>query len=477
MTKRTRTILFSTCIVLFLIIAPSMVLYSQGYRFDFDSRKIVQTGGLFFKVWPKSAKIYLDGKLKKKTDFLFGSALIENLLPGKYEIQIKKEGFHLWKKTLEVREKQVTELKNVFLIPENPTFNVLAKNVDYFWVSPDKKKIIFKGIGENGWALKILELETGVITHLFDEKDFKKEKGAGVEILDLKYSPDSKKILLKIEEDKEEKYFISSIEEAPANLIPLDFLDSNPPTTPRSQPTHPKKGEREISFNPGNPQKIFFSRGDKLFEADFLKKEKRQILENLITSEISDKNIFFVSDEGFLFKTDLSGVIQERLNSEPFVLKNEAQYQIHLKGKDIFLLENDVVYFLNKDSEKFEKLFEGIENLEISPDFKKIVYFSDHEIWILFLEEILDQPQKKAGEKLFLTRFSEKIDKVFWYTSHYLIFNVGNNIKVAEVDDRDRINIVDLAEFKEPKIFFNEVGKKLYVLDGRNLFVSKKLLP
>lgn len=462
MTKRTRTILFFICLLLFLIIGPSVVLYYMGYRFDFDSRKIVQTGGLFFKVWPKSARIYLDSKLKKKTDFLFGSALIEDLLPGKYEIQIKKEGFHPWKKTLEVREKQVTELKNVFLIPENPVFNLLAKNVNYFWPSPGGKKIILKGIAEGSWALKILELETGVITHLFDEKDFKKEKGARVEILDLKYSPDSKQILLEIKEGKEKEYFISSIEETPTNLIPLDFLG---------------KDVEKILFNPRNPQKIFFSSEDKLFEADFLKKEKSQILENLITFEISEGNIFFLSDDGFLFKTDLSGQIQERVNSEPITPNNEAKYQIFIKGKNIFLLENDVVYSLNKDSEKFEKLFEGIKDLEISPDFKKIFLFTDREIWILFLEEILEQPQRKAGEKLFLTRFSEKIDKVFWYTSHYLIFSTGSEIKVAEIDDRDRINIVDLTEFRKPKIFFNGVDKKLYVLDEKNLFVSEKLLP
>jgi len=83
MTKKTRTILFLICLFLFLLIAPSAIFYSQGYRFDFDSKKITQTGGLFLKVFPKSAEIYLDGKLKKKTDFFFGSILIENLLPKK----------------------------------------------------------------------------------------------------------------------------------------------------------------------------------------------------------------------------------------------------------------------------------------------------------------------------------------------------------------------------------------------------------
>ena len=68
MTKRTRTILFSICAILFLLIAPSVVLYSQGYRIDFESKRIVQIGGFYFKVWPKNAQVLIDGKLEKKTD-------------------------------------------------------------------------------------------------------------------------------------------------------------------------------------------------------------------------------------------------------------------------------------------------------------------------------------------------------------------------------------------------------------------------
>ena len=86
MTERTRTILFLICLFLFLLIAPVTIFYSQGYRFDIDSKKITQTGGLFLKIEPKQVEIYINGKLKKKTDFFFGSALIENLLPRKYKI-------------------------------------------------------------------------------------------------------------------------------------------------------------------------------------------------------------------------------------------------------------------------------------------------------------------------------------------------------------------------------------------------------
>ena len=115
--------------------------------------------------------------------------------------------------------------------------------------------------------------------------------------------------------------------------------------------------------------------------------------------------------------------------------------------------------------------------MKVSPDLKKVVYFNDHEIWLLFLENSFDQPWKKAKEKVFLTRFSEKIGDLFWFTAHYLIFNTNSKIKIVEIDDRDGLNIYELAEYKEPKIFFNDFNKKIYLLSEGKFLVSEKLLP
>ena len=84
MTKKNRIILIYILILLFFLTTPPTILYSQGYRFDIADKKITSTGGLFLKVLPRNANIFLDNVLADKTDFLFGSVLIENLLPEKY---------------------------------------------------------------------------------------------------------------------------------------------------------------------------------------------------------------------------------------------------------------------------------------------------------------------------------------------------------------------------------------------------------
>jgi len=420
---------------LFLSVAPLIIFYSQGYRFDLESKRITQTGGLFLRVIPKSVEIYLNyhspaaPELMKKSDFFFGTALIENLLPKKYKIKVIKEGYYPWEKSLEIREKEVTEAKNIVLIPENPDFSILTGEAKDFWFSPDEKKIILFEENEKGWSLKLYDLERKVKSHLINEEDI---SGEAVDLLDLKFLPDSKKIKLKVGTGEQLKYFTLEIDK-----IPPVLTESEEPSPP---------------------------------------------FENALTYQTIDQDVYYLNELGHLLKND------ERLTEKPFPVKKETDYELNIwQGGDaapeyVFLREGQILYQFNPESKSFEKFFEPIKNLKISPDYKKIVYFSDYEIWVLFLKEIADQPPRQDGEQLFLIRLSEKIDDVFWFNSNYLVFNTKDKIKIAEIDDRDRVNIVDFsqpgtARGEIEKAFWNQFDKRLYILSEGNLYQSKKLLP
>jgi len=490
MTRKTKNILFLILLILFLTAAPLTVFYSLGWRFDWKTKRAIQPGVFYFKVWPKNVQIYLDGELKEKTDFFFGSVLIENLLSKKYDVEIKKEEFHIWKKTLEIKKGEVTEAKNIVLIPENPNFTVMIKKTKDFFFSPDGKKIILREEDDKNqsWALKLFELDKNVKSHLIDERDISKgevhpvrdsENGGetqtkgisnGVQLFNLKFSPNSKTVLLKVQTKENLIYYLLEIDKTPAVLTSLDFLNSS---------------AEEVYFNPENPRKLFTllpptaetgKGGGELNEVDLVdQKISLTPLKDIISCSIFNESIYYLNSSGFLFNTDLSFNQEERLNIIAFPLKKKAKYKITASNSKILLEEDDTLYIFNRDKKSFQKFFESVKNFKFSSDSKKLVYFNDYEIWVLFLEKKYGQPQKEAGEQLFITRFSEKIDNVFWYTDHYLIFNAGDKLKIAEIDDRDKINIVDLAEFKNPEIFW--ANKKLYVLSEENLYVSVELTP
>jgi len=56
-------------------------------------------------------------------------------------VEVKKDGYHPWQKSLNVIEKQVTEAKYLTLIPQNVPFNRIVENISRFWLSPDGKSL------------------------------------------------------------------------------------------------------------------------------------------------------------------------------------------------------------------------------------------------------------------------------------------------------------------------------------------------
>jgi len=150
MRQKWRKILFLSLIFLFLISAPLIILYSQGIRFDFNRKRFTQTGAIFLKVVPKEVDVYLNGKYFKQTDFLWGTLRIKNLIPKKYFIELKKEGFFPWKKEVEVKEKLVTEFIQIVLFPKKTEFQKIdIKKRDFLALKEKKRFLSCKEIEKN----------------------------------------------------------------------------------------------------------------------------------------------------------------------------------------------------------------------------------------------------------------------------------------------------------------------------------------
>ncbi|MCX6764989.1 MAG: hypothetical protein NT148_00405, partial [Candidatus Nealsonbacteria bacterium] len=73
--------------------------------------------------------------------------------------------------------------------------------------------------------------------------------------------------------------------------------------------------------------------------------------------------------------------------------------------------------------------------------------------------------------------FKEKINNLLWLNDFYVVFNIGNQIKIAETDDRDQINIIDFANYPNPEIFWNKNDRIFYVFSDSNLYSFENLIP
>jgi hypothetical protein len=428
MNKKTRTILFLICFLIFILVTPLAVLYSQGYRLDFNPSegwiRISQAGGLFLKVTPRQVDVYVDDKLIKRTDFFFGSILVENLLPKKHKITVKKQDYHNWEKTLEIKEKQVVEIKNIILFPEQINVNLLSDKTEKIWLSLDQKKIISLEKEEQTWALKSYDLTRNIKSHLLDQADLAKQE---TEIINLIFSQDSKTVELEV-----------------------GFKNN------LNQEIYIKKFILEIDKEkPGLTEKT-------------MSNDLAENIENIVCYKIINNDLYYLDNSGYLFKN------QEKLNQTSFPIE-EKQYSLEIFQEFIFLQEDETVYQFNSDQKNFEIFFEKINFFKISPDRNKLTFFSDYEIWLFFLKDDFGPPERKINQKLLLTRISDQIKDVSWLNDHYLIFIADNQIKVAEIDDRDKVNVVNLLNLETInqsgnfiKTAFSLFDKKIYFLLENN---------
>jgi hypothetical protein len=412
---------------LFLILTPTVILYSQGYRIDFNLSqgkfKFVQTGGLYIKSLPKTVEVTLNDKKTKRTSLLTGSALIKNLIPENYKVEISKEGYKNWEKSLEIQEQKVTEAKNIILFLEDFHFKSLTEKVENFWLLPSGEKLItLEPSFENpeNWSLKLFDLEEEIKSYLISENDIYIE---GVEFFGLDFLKEE--ILLNLAFKEQEKKFSLDLSSIPPSLEEVE--------------------------------------------------EEKTPNYSLSYKEVNDK-IYYLDNSGHIYQTDKTFQPRMRITENPFPVKQETPYEIEFFSGHFFLKEKDELYFLKEGSGEFKKVFSNTSGIKASPNEDKVVIFSDREIKVLFLNDIEEQPKRKTGEEILITRLSKEIKNVFWINPDYLIFTSGNTIKVSEIDTRDNINTYEMGVFKEPKLIWNERDKKIYVLSQNHLYVSEKRL-
>lgn len=127
-----RAIAFYIALLLFCTLLPIMLSYSLGYKIDYRKFKIYKTGLIYLKSAPTGASIYVNGKLQ--TDIT--PAKIEELRPGSYMVEVKREGFYPWQKELIVKPNMVTKADEIVLFPITKEMVIVGGNeVRHFAIS------------------------------------------------------------------------------------------------------------------------------------------------------------------------------------------------------------------------------------------------------------------------------------------------------------------------------------------------------
>ena len=112
LTKPFRIFLLFFFIFLFCVLSPVIIMYTAGYRYDWQNGLLKETGAISIDIEPNDAVMLLNGvKITAKMP-----VRLNNIAPGKYNLRISADGYYDWVKDLEVKNKQTTYIKEIFLL-------------------------------------------------------------------------------------------------------------------------------------------------------------------------------------------------------------------------------------------------------------------------------------------------------------------------------------------------------------------------
>ncbi len=168
MTKRIRSLILASCVALFFIATPYIIIYSLGYRIDFEQKKLVTTGGIYVRALPLGLDVIVDSKNSSKTSLLAPTVFVQNLLPKQHSVEIKKDGYYDYKKTLEIKEKEVVKLEWVILFKKEIPFEILKDKTNSPFLKKEQEKLfiirngdLYNSISQKSVAIlkKVLSFE------------------------------------------------------------------------------------------------------------------------------------------------------------------------------------------------------------------------------------------------------------------------------------------------------------------------------
>ena len=138
-TRRYRLILFAVFVAAFFVITPVLIMYSSGYRYDWQNGLIKETGAINVDILPVNAVVYLnDAWLKGGMPYR-----LKNIAPGKYRLKITAPGYFDWLKDVEVKSKQTVYIKEISLLKKNTPYLLAPGQIKNAALAADGNFIIF----------------------------------------------------------------------------------------------------------------------------------------------------------------------------------------------------------------------------------------------------------------------------------------------------------------------------------------------
>jgi len=443
-----RRAIYIVFIVLFVILVPIILLYTQGYRYNFKRGRVQKTSILIISSLPKKAAIYLNNKLVEDDTT---PARLERVLPGDYEIKLVKDGYHDWSKKLPAFENGTTFAEDVILWKKSIPLLLKSGQINGWLTSPDDKKIIM--ITDDNKII-YLEIENKRIKNIDALEGYQNLKILG-------WSNSSKKIIISGLTESKTEYLVVNIEDNPATILQLSskYL----PTSANS-----------LKWDTTSDNYIFSANDEGLWQTDLFRQDHNLILADHLPQDFISRgnDIYFFENDTIYKKSFNDDEIEVFLNPDEVRSDNQPTgcQECSFVSQDqpkIVLLDRENQNLFVIDPERKTPTVQSVAKDIYWLKNDTLLFYNDWEIWIYELNE---------KEPELITRLGQPIKKAIWHPiGRHIIFVANDAIKVIELDNRELRNIIELISMDDIEYLTSDLkGENLYfkgnLADRENLF-------
>ncbi len=414
MNKTTRTVLFFSCLAIFLILCPIILAYSIGYTFDVSNKKIVPTGSISIKSIPKGSTISVNRiEIEKVTP-----ALITNLSAGSYDIEVFRDGYFPWNKTLQVTDFHLTVADYVLLFQKNPHSQEITNSLQWVRFSPSRSFAI--GIQKEILSPLFLNLSINEMPAFSSvDNDY---KIVSIEPKSVAWSTQEKYVSFFATLNNGQKGFYFFESSDPQKITPIV---SGP------------YSDLQIIWSSSNDDILIYSYNNQITQKNITSDEELIIADGVAQVFFNDNKIYFIQqDSGIIYTVADPWMIPSKnseIKKEQFTeipVPINIQYSITSLADNKFLAHGDDESVLIINRESVEKIQNNVLGIDIS-DQGKILTFSEHEINLISENHDLDNDEKKQ----LIVHLDESIKKSFWITNDHVAYLLENgNFFITELN-------------------------------------------
>jgi hypothetical protein len=510
MKKWKRSVFFWVLTLLCLGTIPLVVLNAAGYRFDVSRGIFVYSGTITFKSNPQNVSVTLDGKPtdSQQINKINNSVNLGGLIPKTYSIAISAPGFQTWTKQASVSSGLATEFWNVVLARNNyPKTRLGADGVRKFFISPKNDFLAYTTKNNQDLGIGIFDIGAKKTTANFTLPGWQFAGGERNE--NIEWGPDEAFVSIPVKQPIASANTGSLPSNAPSvqNITAASVATPVTASVPADSQTpkkttaydyiiaNPKDGSyfdlkqflsadnlnpanediRAVRWDPKAKGYLFFLIGKTLYRADIQTQgDIAKIADGVSAYDLSSSGVYYVqTPNDLVFKKNLdgSGVPDQIISTFPGSGNQDInRLTVYDDSRIAFLTPEGDLYIYNQGDHAtyFKQLDSGIVDAQFSNDGKKLLFWSNYEISVYFTRDWTVQPTRSEDERQDITRYSEPITNVQWYSDYeHVIFNDGRYAKIIELDPRDHRNCLDLfnTTMESPFAIYDSSLNRIYFTD------------